>query len=211
MKKINLFVVMLFTTLSALAHGVDISTIVLAEQDDNTWTLQITSSLDAFRKEVRFYFADTPYTTPEMFKEQLLAYCKEKLKISFDNDESVLLDNSFVKLGHETMVYFNHIKLPNDITSLKINGGVFKDISGSKARLLILKKGFERNPLMLNKNNNYTVNLLLKNKKFLLQEKEAELSNTFSQMFILAFGVIAFMLFVIFKKRNNQKIILANS
>ncbi|MBU2997702.1 hypothetical protein KO500_14730 [Cellulophaga baltica] len=211
MKKNNLLILMLFSTLSALAHGVDVSTIVLAEQEDNTWTLQITSSLDAFRKEVRFHYADTPYKTPEMFKKQLLAYCKKTLKIAYDNDEYVLLDKSFVKLGHETMVYFNHIKIPNDIEKLKFDGGVFKDILGSKARLLILKKGFQRSPLILNKKNNYKVNLLLKNKKFLLQEKEAELSNTFSQMFILAFGLIAFILFIIFKKRNNQKIILAKS
>ena len=48
----RLFIVLL-NALNVFAHGADVSTMVFKEQEDNTWTLQVRSSLDALRKEVK--------------------------------------------------------------------------------------------------------------------------------------------------------------
>lgn len=169
MNKFIVISIILFNFFNGLAHGSDISTLVFKEQEDNTWTLQIRSSLDAFSKEVKAHFYDCPYTTPEEFKEQLLEHLENTLKISVNDAQNIVLEKGKVKLGHESVVFFNKIKMPNNFNALNITGSMFKEIYRSRVKVLIIKKGFEKRPFLLNKKNNFTADLVVQNKRFALK------------------------------------------
>lgn len=205
MKKI-LFLLLLFNTVIATAHGSDASTMILVEQEDNTWSLHLNASIEAFRKEIKFHFSDTPYTSKEMFRKQVLEYIKSTLKISVNNEGQLSLENGFVKLGHDTTVFFNKLNIPENLTGLKVDGGIFRDIYGSNLKLLILKKGVNKNPLVLNKRNNYTADLLLNGQKFELVAKKQKASNFSSTSILLGIiGLLSIVSFVFYRKtmRNN--------
>jgi len=208
MNKLLLSFIFSLYTLFNFAHGTDASILILKEHDDNTWTLQTKSSLEAFRKEIRMHFSETPYTSPEMFKEQVLTYFKNTFKITVNNTEIIPLNTGVVKLGHETSLFFNKIKLPKNINSIKIEGGMFKDIYKSNAKLLILKKGFDKTPFILSKKNNFTVNLSLKEQKITLIPQTKQTSHNsyvfFIGLFITVIGIA--LLFLIKKYVSKNKI-----
>lgn len=168
MFKYFLFFTILFNGLSGFAHGADVSTMVFKQNEDNTWSLQVRSSLEAFRKEVKAYFYDCPYKTPEEFNEQVLEHFENTLKILINDNKEILLKNGNVKLGHEAVVFYNKIKLPKDINSIKIRGTMFKEIYRSQVKVLILKKSFKKTPFMLSRKNSFSIDLHVKDNQFQL-------------------------------------------
>lgn len=174
MNKFIIFFIILCNAQIGFAHGADISTLVFKENKDQTWSLQVRSSLDAFRKEVKTYFYDCPYKTPEEFNEQVLEHFENTLKISINDNEKISLENGKVKLGHEAVVFYNNIKLPKNFNSIKITGTMFKEIYRSKVKILIIKSGFENIPFMLSKKNRFSVDLHAEDNHFKLWSKEAE-------------------------------------
>jgi len=175
MHKFIVFFALLLGFFEGISHGADNSTFVLKEQDNGTWTLQVRSSLDAFRKEVKTYFYDCPYKTPEEFSAQVLEHFDNSLKLTVNNNVHVPLLNGKVKLGHETVVFYQNIKLPKDFDTLFIEGAMFREIFRSKVKVLILKKEFEKNAFFLSKKNAFTLNLVAKEHKFTLWSEEEEL------------------------------------
>lgn len=207
MKKILLSLTLIGASIASNAHGVDISSIVLVEQADNTWTLQIMSSLDAFRKEVKTHFSDSPYTTPEEFKEQLRAHFQKNLKIRVNDKEEVLLGKAVVQLGHETVVSYDGIAFPSNLTTIQIAGGVFKDIYKSKVKLLILKKGYFKQPFILNKKNNYTVDLQVNEKHFVLKDTAEE----HFPYVPIGIGIGLLIVFIVFEFPKKACVLLSKS
>lgn len=174
MNKFILFFIILCSVQITYAHGADISTLVFRENEDQTWSLQVRSSLDAFRKEVKSYFYDCPYTTPEEFNNQLLEHFENTLKLSIDDELDVPLMNGSVKLGHEAVVFYNNIKLPENFNSIKIKGTMFKEIYRSRVKVLIIKKGFNNTPFILSRKNSFSIDLVVEEDHFKLWSKEEE-------------------------------------
>lgn len=174
MNKFIVFSIILFNFFNGFAHGADISTFVLKEQNDHTWTLQIRSSLEAFRKEVKTHFVDCPYSTTEEFNTQVLEHFGNTLKITIDGKKDIALVNGKVRLGHESVVFYKDIILPEHFTSIQIAGSMFKEIYRSRVKVLIIKKEFEKNTFFLNKKNNFTLDLFMKEKQFKLWSREEE-------------------------------------
>lgn len=155
--------------LKANAHGFDYSVIVLSETENNLWNLRITSSLDAFRKEVRVHFSDAPYTSSEQFKEQLLEHVNSTLKIMVKDkgvvqgedavkEKNIELGDGFVKLGHETSVSFMQIKIPSQASVIQLVNGAVKDIYRHSTKLFINPLGEDKKSFILNKSNRFTAN-----------------------------------------------------
>lgn len=206
MKKIILSIALLFTTLSGFAHGVDISSMVFAEQKEGMWTLQVRASLDAFRKEVKFHFKDSPYNSPEAFKEQLLTHLQKNLSILVNGNQELVLEQPIVQLGHETVVYYNQIVLPHTIASLKISSSIFKDIYSSKMKLFILKKGADKQLFLLKKKNDYSVDLLINDTSFVVKKTDFVLNNSTLFSWIGLLSLTTLIALICYK---NQEIILS--
>jgi len=211
MKTFLLFFTILLTTLNTQAHSVDLSSMVLVEQENHTWTLQVRASLDAFRKEVKTHFSETPYQTPEEFKSQLLQYFSSTLKISVNDNQNIALNYGSVKLGHETTVFFDQIELPADINSIKVTGDIFKDIYKSKIRLLIIKDGFEKKSFILDHKNNYIANLMVRENAFFIADVDKKDRFSFASLLAIPFLIIALLILVIlFRKSKFARLQLNN-
>jgi hypothetical protein len=157
----------LLVSFFANAHQPDTSTTMLVETENNTWVLQIKASLTAFQHEVKTHFADTPYTTPEEFKEMVLKHIKNNFQIVCNGSETIKISNGIVKLGHETTVVFEISGIPSDMNSVKVTNSAFSDIHRNQSALVILKEGFNKEHFVLNNSNNHTLELNIKGNKFI--------------------------------------------
>ena len=159
----------------AQAHQADLSTTMLVEQNEDQWVFQIRASLTAFQYEVRTHFAETPYKTPEEFKDFVIEHVKNNVTIYFNETDFVTLRNPYVKLGHETNVVFEVVGVPKNIESVFVKNSSFKDIHHNQSALVLLKKGFEQEQFVLNDANEHTMQLVTNNNKF---ENSETITNT---------------------------------
>lgn len=102
-------------------------------------------------------FADTPYKTPEEFKENGIKTYKKNLQLYFNNTEQITLGKGVVKLGHETKVVFEVLDIPANIESVVVKNTTFKDVGRNKTTLLLFKNGFVKNNFTLSKDNDHII------------------------------------------------------
>lgn len=205
MKKIALVIIFLTTSLLMQAHQPDISTTMLVQQENDTWVLQITGSLTAFQQEVRSHFAETPYKTPEEFKEMVITHIKNNISIKVNNRESLLiLEHGFVKLGHETKVVFQVMGIPDSLTSINVTNTAFRDINRSQSALVLLKKGFSKEHFVLNKSNDFALNLNVEDHKFVKQTDNQ--ANFLSTKILLALVVLGLVVFIYQKIKEKRQV-----
>jgi hypothetical protein len=194
------YLVLLFLSLNitfSYAHQPDIASTFLIEQEDNNWVFQMRGALTAFQYAIKVNYPDTTYATPEEFQAFVLEFVKENLTIRFNGQDSIRLENGFVKLGHETNVLFNVTGIPKNINSVFFKNSAFKDISRSQNALVILKKDFEKDQFLLTKKNNHTVNLLVNNSKFVEQKTTAPSLNQALNYTPVYIFMVAFLLVVL--------------
>ena len=204
MKRIIIVFSFVFFSILTKAHQSNISTTMLVEKENNVWILQVRASLTAFQQEIKTNFADTPYKTPEEFKEMVLIHLRNNLKIVL-NGEHIILEKGFVKLGHETNVVFNVINMPTTIKNLKITNTAFQDIYKSESALVILKEGFTKERFMLNVKNKHSMLLNVDENKF-VNANTTETQYATSTFFIIL--TISLLLLVLFfsKLQKPQKL-----
>lgn len=195
MKNVFISFALLFSSIFCQAHQPDIASTFLIEQENNSWIFQMRGALTAFQYAIKTNYPDTTYSTPEEFQTMVLEYVQNNLAIYFNENDTAILTNGFVKLGHETNVLFNATGIPLNIKSVFLKNSTFKDISRSQNALVILKKSFEKDKFLLTKNNNHTVNLLVNNSKFVKQKVTASslnqtLNNTPVYIFMIAFLLV---------------------
>lgn len=193
------------TSIGIKAHEIDISTIILAEQEDTSWTLQIRSPLVAFQREVKSNFSESPYTSVDEFKEQLLQHLQNTLTISID-EQDLVLGQGIVQLGHESGVFFKGIKLPKNIRSLQITNNTFRSIYGNKTAFFVLDKEANKGRYILDKTNNHTIKLGLNKSGAFVENKQTIENSSFSFViksiivFLLLLGVFVFIVRIAGKK-----------
>ncbi|MFT2092519.1 hypothetical protein [Paraglaciecola sp. 2405UD69-4] len=157
MKKLMLLLSLFWFSFGAYSHGFDYSVVRLIEQDNDKWRLVVVSSLDAFRKEVKQHFADSPYTSVEQFNAQLLSHINATLKIA-TKDTEVSLGTGKVQLGHETSIIFDEVALPKGAQAMTLINGALKDIYRHTTKLIVAEQGQDGVTFILNKKNNFTAN-----------------------------------------------------
>lgn len=196
MKYIFLIAIACFATLNSKAHSPIASDLMLVQEEDLSWTLQVRSALDAYRAEVKRHFADQPYATPEQFQAQVLDHFDHTLSI-WVNEKEVDLGQGVVKLGHETLVFYKDIELPSDLASIKISGKMFQDINKSKVAVIILKEDIERKAFTLNNENEFMTYLKVENNK-LHAYASAENTNTWDWILLYVVVFVPLLLLSIY-------------
>lgn len=207
MKKALFFISLFFFTISVKAHQPDISTTMLVEKENNTWVLQVRASLSAFQHEIKTHFADTPYKTPEEFKEMVLEHLRNNFQIILNGDEQITLKKGFVKLGHETNVVFEVTGIPSDLKNILVKNSSFNDIYKSQSTLVILKKGYSKERFFLNNENNHTLKLETSGHKF-INFKSDIISKTTYQLLVILIVCILFSIVLFRKKYSRRKIVI---
>lgn len=186
------------------AHQPDLSSTVIVETDDGSWVLQINSALAAYQQLIRNTDSLKIYNTPEEFKALVLAYIKDHVTIIFNFQDTIELTSGVVQLGHETNVSFQLKNVPKTINSLYILNHVFQDIHRSQGAFVILKKGFDKNQFVLNKDNNYTLSLKTKEKQFVLAKTKSDFSIAFISL--VSFLVIGSLGFIYLKSKQRFQV-----
>ena len=193
MKKYILIYITGLFSLLGYAHNPDASTTMLVEKENNTWVLQISSSLTAYQQEVR---------TPEEFQQMVLEHIKNNLDISFNDGSKITLGQGIVKLGHETKVVFEVFGIPSDLQSIRVRNAVFKDIGRSQSALFIFKDGFSKDQFILNNDNDHTLNLKVNGNKFVeASQQNAGMDSSYVILIVMSLLGFSFLI---------QKIILTN-
>jgi hypothetical protein len=182
--------VFLFISISASAHQPEGSSTMLVEKENNTWILQISASLTAFQQEINTHFSETPYKTPEEFKQMVIEHIKNNLDITFNENQGITLSAGIVKLGHETQVVFEVFGVPSEIKSIVFKNSVFKDIYNNQSALMVFKEGFNKQRFVLNNKNNHTLKLLTDQDTFVLESKN-EASFLSTKILFLVIGILA--------------------
>jgi len=159
-----------FFSFTLKIHDPEHSSTILIEQADGTWILQVNSAMTAFEYEVHSNFGENSYKTAEEFNEFVVKRLMKNISIKINNKNDVSLHNGTVKLGHETTVVFKVLGIPKKITTISFTNSIFKDIYNNQNTLIIIKKGFKKQQFLLNKKNDYTVQIKALKNQFTLQK-----------------------------------------
>jgi hypothetical protein len=151
------FSIMLMGSLSpAFAHQPDISSTMLAENEQGEWILQIRAAMTAFEYEVHYMFGDKSYATPEEFEELVIKHVKDNFSAIGDDSIPLELTTGQVRLGHETSVYFQLPNMSSDVEQLEIINTTFADINRNQTALVFAPKGVKPIQLKLDSKNNHS-------------------------------------------------------
>lgn len=161
MKYLMIFACLIGITGSLQAHQPDISTTMLVERGEGQWLLQINASLTAFQYEVRAYFGEDAYASPEEFQELVLLLTRERVLVQINDGSDLELRGGEVKLGHATTVVFQLEGVPERIDDLRVTNRSFANIHRNQSALVFLKQGYDNEQYILNNDNDHTVNLEL--------------------------------------------------
>ena len=119
----------LCTSWQVQAHQPDLSSIILSEQGEQNWVLQVRSALTAFEYAIEDHYGAGSYTTPEEFQQLVVNFIRERISIRFNDTDAAELQNGMVKLGHETNVIFQLVGTPEAIRSLAVEHNSFSNIN----------------------------------------------------------------------------------
>lgn len=191
----------LCTSWQVQAHQPDLSSIILSEQGEQNWVLQVRSALTAFEYAIEDHYGAGSYTTPEEFQQLVVNFIRERISIRFNDTDAAELQNGMVKLGHETNVIFQLVGTPETIRSLAVEHNSFKNIPHNQSVLMVYKEGFEKKQFMLNKTNGHSIRLEAGSTAFLEVEPDQGRSMPYSLLFAgMAVAAIAVLIFVYQKK-----------
>lgn len=188
---------------SLKAHQPDLSSIILAEQGENNWVLQIRSALTAFEYVVEEHYGKSSYATPEEFQELVVEYIRHNITIQFNEGSTAILQKGMVKLGHETNVVFQLGGIPEIIHSLVIENKSFQHIPRSKSALIVYKEGYSKDQFTLKQENGHSIKLKMGISKF----EPVESGNSWRPIhfLLLTIGLLAIPMavFTLQKRRAN--------
>lgn len=194
---------LIFSSWMVQGHQPDVSSTMLIEQPDGSWLLQVRASLTAFQYEVRNKYGEDSYDTPEKFQELVSQHLAEQLTVFFNQKDTAVLQNAYVKLGHETNVVFEVLGVPKIIKSLSVQNSSFQNIHRNQSALLVLKKGFPKEQYILNNSNQHTIELLVDGSQF-VEYAGARFNKSPSVVFLLAgMIVLVFGTVLIYRKKNT--------
>lgn len=183
------------------AHQPDLSSLILAEQAENKWVLQLRSALTAFEYVIEEQFGTSSYATPEEFQELVVNYVRDNVSILFNDANVAILQHGMVKLGHETNVIFQLEGTPAAIHSIAVENKSFSKIARNKGVLVVYKKGFLKDQFTLNDDNGHRIKLKVGEGKFeeLVQDQSS------AQFIFILFAIVLIVLSIIFLVYQKSK------
>jgi len=195
-------------------HSPSQSSTMLVEGKNGQWTLQIRAALTAFEHEVHEEYTVEGYSTPEEFKELMIALLSRNMTLHI-NDKVVSLNSPKIQLGHETIVVYQ-VNAPDDFQTVKMKNTMFQKIYKSESAFMVLKNGVQRNLFTLDNVNNYVALVTIENDEFvLLNDSKSSAGISQNALFLIAFVVtlLTFALVVglkpirIVNTRNQSQVI----
>ncbi|MUH35693.1 hypothetical protein D9O36_07570 [Zobellia amurskyensis] len=203
-KKIAIGFVLCFCSLFAHAHSSQIATMTLAEDQQNNWTLHISSSFDGFRYQLAQNYPDikTDELSADEFQKLVINYVKDNILLNANSGFIGELREGAIKIGHQTDLKFRVAGLPNDIKTLRVQLKGFAETSKHNTVFKIVDHADTSKNFVIKKDNQFTIQIEKSNGQFQVKGQEANLFWPFTALTILVI-VSIFAISRIFKKEET--------
>ena len=193
-----------FTSIFTSAHQIDMSTVLFSKTNDGKIVMQVTSSLTAFQGEVNYNNPKNSYATPEEFQQLVIKHFYKNFSIEVNGDVELKFINPIVILGHETKLVAEVVGMPEQLTSIFVKNEVFKDIYNNQSLVIFGLNGFPENKnFVVNKENNYQLNLELKDKIWQVSKNGEQKS--YYLIYILVALLASIAIYAITKSKKTKK------
>ncbi len=203
------FLILIFSNQIAYAHQPDLSSLMIYEQDGKSF-LAIKSSLSAFESEIEYSYPKGAYKTPAEFQELVIGHFQKKSFLMINGDTIKFL-NPQVSLGHETTLFAELSKIPDDIESMHIKNAIFGDISHSICEVIITLKDKPQKQFLLTSENKHEARLKLESGTWAMLENEHPLFTKSTLTFLGIFVVTIFLAVgMMILKRKTLKVSLSS-
>ncbi len=173
MKKIIFLLTVLGFMATVNAHNSQVSTIVLVQNEQRIWSLNLSNSFDGFRYQLikNYPDKDIDNLTADEFQKLVLKYVQENLYINANDAIAVELQEGVIKLGHHIDLKFKITELPDDLNSLDIRLMGYDENSQHNAILKISTPTYTSGNYVLKKGNQFKLYLQKTNGQFLMVEE----------------------------------------
>lgn len=186
------------------AHQPDVSSTLLAENENGEWILKVTCSASALEYEIKKTFGADSYKSKEEFDKLVLKHFRNNLDLVANTKDKLTLNSDRVKIGHESQVLFKISGMPKDLQSITIKNSSFKDIYHHQSALMVFKNGFEKKQFLLNNENNNTLKLKADSNNWVLASNmDFKLPNSLKIIGLAGILlVLGFLFYSVYKSRN---------
>jgi hypothetical protein len=202
MKTILILVFLFVNVQHGHAHSPQISTITLIQNKDNTWNLIVGASLSAYQYELANSYPNQRFDSVQvnLFRPLLLNHLRRNIRIKANNSKAASLQNGMVILGHQTDVRFDVKGVPEELQSIDIQQLSFYSLGGHYClfKIITLRNGTFSH--VLERENNYSVSLVLENDRFIDVAQKSGLN--WQYWGLLTFGLVFIFGLIMVKKQH---------
>lgn len=209
MKNKWLFALLILISLKTLAHNPQVSNISI-NQDAATkkYSLLINVPLSTCENELRNSYPSIKIDSlsKNEFQELLLNHFKKNIQFIANKNDTLLISNGMLSIGHETQLIFELSGLPQTVHTLRLKYAALSSQYDHFAVLQISLADKTTGKFVFNNDNKYELSLINKNNKLVLENNQS----SFFKLAYLIPTLIGVMLiiagFFFFKKRNKTTV-----
>lgn len=208
MKKLYAIFLLILMSLTAQAHQPDLSMLMIYQNAEGKYFLQLSCSLLAFESMVDYEYGKNSYKTPEEFKRLFIKLFQECYSMESNNQNEMSFGNTKVMLGHETKLIAEVLNMPKDSYSFQIRNNVFKEMPQNQCILIFTGENLPKQQFILSKENNNEIKLRLENGKWSLENYEKINRVNFKIILSIVFALVLLIGTIIFLKIPKQKLLI---
>ena len=211
MKKLYAIFLLILMSLTAQAHQPDLSMLMIYQNAEGKYFLQLSSSLVAFESMVDYQYGKNSYKTPEEFKGLFIKLFQERFSMESNNQNEMSFGNTKVMLGHETKLIAEVLNMPKDSYSIQIRNDIFKEMPQNQCILIFTGEKLPKQQFILSKENNNEIKLKLENGKWSLENYEIINRVDFKIILSIVLALVLLIGTIIFLKNTKTKVLNFNN
>ncbi|MGJ8737869.1 hypothetical protein [Zobellia laminariae] len=206
MKKIIIGILIGFYSLCVSAHSSQIATMTLAQDQQNNWTLHVSSSFDGFRKQLIQNFPEIKIDelSTDEFQKLVIGYTKDNILLNANTNFIGELREGSIKMEDQTDLKFKVTGLPNEINNLRVQLKGFSETSDQNTVFKIIDASESSKNFEIKKDNQFMVSIDKVNGRYQLKGDESNLIAPFIALTLL----VLFSVFIISKIFKREEVIL---
>ncbi|MGP1991008.1 hypothetical protein D9V96_003900 [Zobellia laminariae] len=206
MKKIIIGILIGFYSLCVSAHSSQIATMTLAQDQQNNWTLHVSSSFDGFRKQLIQNFPEIKIDelSTDEFQKLVIGYTKDNILLNANTNFIGELREGSIKMEDQTDLEFRVTGLPNEINNLRVQLKGFSETSDQNTVFKIIDASESSKNFEIKKDNQFMVSITKVNGRYQLKGDESNLIAPFIALTLL----VLFSVFIISKIFKREEVIL---
>lgn len=205
MKKKWLIALMVLASFKTMAHNPQVSSISIT-QDAATkkYNLLISVPLLTCQNELSYCYPSIQIDSlsKNQFQELLLNHFKKNIQFIANKNDTLLISNGMLSIGHETQLIFELFGLPQAIHTLRLKYAALSSQYDHFAVLQISLADKTTGKFVFNNDNKYELSLINKNNKLVEEEIQSASSLPVYLIPVIA-GVILIIAGFIFFRKNK--------